>query len=192
MAELRTETRLIADLQAHPQNYRAHPPEQVSAIKASLTRLGQFRAVVVNTEDTILAGHGVVQAAQELGWTEITVHVFEGDEAEQRLVMVADNELSRKAEDDDQLLMELLRELDDLSGTGWTRDEVDAMVDAGLEPFEAPVETVTQEQAEYRWLIAFTVSEQEKVALEAVCAEYGGIDEETLREIILDRVVSKS
>jgi ParB-like chromosome segregation protein Spo0J len=73
MAELRTETRLIADLQAHPQNYRAHPPEQISAIKASLTRLGQFRAVVVNTEDTILAGHGVVQAAQELGWTEITV-----------------------------------------------------------------------------------------------------------------------
>jgi|LSQX01.2.fsa_nt_gb hypothetical protein len=127
MAELRTETRLIADLQAHPQNYRAHPPEQISAIKASLTRLGQFRAVVVNTEDTILAGHGVVQAAQELGWTEITVHVFEGDEAEQRLVMVADNELSRKAEDDERSLMSLLREIGedfgDLRGTGWGEEE---------------------------------------------------------------------
>lgn len=134
MAELRTETRLIADLQAHPQNYRAHPPEQVSAIKASLTRLGQFRAVVVNTEDTILAGHGVVQAAQELGWTEITVHVFEGDEAEQRLVMVADNELSRKAEDDERDLMSLLREINedfgDLRGTGWDEREMQERLDA--------------------------------------------------------------
>jgi ParB-like chromosome segregation protein Spo0J len=52
-------------LTPHPQNYRAHPPEQVAEICKSIRAHGQVKNIIVNPEGIILCGHGVVQAAQE-------------------------------------------------------------------------------------------------------------------------------
>jgi len=187
--ELVIEQRDPNELLAHPQNYRAHPAEQIEEIAKSLRALGQYRNVVARPDGTLLAGHGVVEAARKVGMKTVAVHIFEGTAEQEHLLMVADNELSRKAVDDEQLLLNLLREMDDVSGTGWTQEEVEEAINGALQPSESSVETVTHSEAEYRWLVAFTVSEQEKLALEAACVEYGGKDEETLREIILARVV---
>jgi hypothetical protein len=113
---------LLRDLRPHPENYRSHPPDQLDHIKHSLTELGQYKNVVVKPDGTILAGHGVVTAARELGWEKIAVRVFDGSPEQCRLLMIADNELSRRAEDDDRMLTELLRELNTdigLQGTGY-------------------------------------------------------------------------
>src|SRR5689334_4422777 len=61
----------LVSLYPHDRNYRNHPPEQIKMLKASLERFnGQVRSIVVqecaNGSYTIVAGHGVVQAAQEL------------------------------------------------------------------------------------------------------------------------------
>ena len=113
-------------LSANPQNYRHHPPAQIAEIKRNLRDLGQYKNVVIRPDGTILAGHGVVQAAQELGWPQVAVHVFTGSEAKARRLMVADNELWRMAEDDDaalaSLLEEVSRDFGDLSGTGWDEE----------------------------------------------------------------------
>jgi hypothetical protein len=131
-----------ATLTPHPENYRHHPPEQVAEICKSIRAHGQVKNIIVNPEGIILCGHGVVQAAQEMGQPEVAVFVFDGTEAEQRKLMVADNELSRMAEDDERSLMSLLREIDedfgDLRGTGWDeramKDRLDALA---AEDFES-------------------------------------------------------
>lgn len=115
-------------LAANPENYRHHPPEQISEIKRSLQDLGQYRNVVCRPDGTLLAGHGVVQAAIDLGWEQIAVHVFTGSEAKARRLMVADNELSRGAVNDDRELASLLRQVQrdfgDLRGTGFDASDL--------------------------------------------------------------------
>lgn len=121
---LPTERVALADLRPHPRNYRKHPADQLAHIKASLTEHGQYRNVVVATDGTILAGHGVAQAAVELGWTEVDVVRLdvEADSPAALKVLTGDNEMGRLAEIDDRLLTEHLRalaELDTLLGTGF-------------------------------------------------------------------------
>lgn len=117
-------------LKPNPENYRAHPQEQIAEIAASLRAFGQYRNVVARPDGTILAGHGVVEAAIAEGRETIAVFVFDGTDAEARRLMVADNELSRGAEDDERALHALLNEINrdfgDLAGTGWSDAEHEA------------------------------------------------------------------
>jgi ParB-like chromosome segregation protein Spo0J len=153
-------------LTPHPQNYRAHPPEQVAEICKSIRAHGQVKNIIVNPEGVILCGHGVVQAAREMGQPEVAVFVFDGTEAEQRKVMVADNELSRMAEDDERSLMSLLREIDedfgDLRGTGWDEREMqDKLQELAAEDFE---QKIHEEFHEY---------DPDAMELEHVCPKCG-------------------
>ena len=63
----------FADVRSHPRNDGSHPPDEIAHLKQSLTQHGVYRNVVIAEDGTILAGHGVVQAAQELGHTHIAV-----------------------------------------------------------------------------------------------------------------------
>ena len=120
-------------LKPNPENYRGHPQEQIAEIATSLRDLGQFKNVVVRPDGTILAGHGVVQAAIAEG-VPVWGFIFEGTDAEARRLMVADNELSRGAEDDERALHALLNEINrdfgDLAGTGWSDAEHEAVLKA--------------------------------------------------------------
>lgn len=140
MATLTLEYRDPRELHSHPRNYRAHPPEQIKQIAKSLADFGQYKNIVVTPDGMVIAGHGVVQAAIEAGITELAVHVFDGDEAQVRRLMVADNELSRGAQDDPlalhNLLEEIARDDGDLMGTGWSENDLQELltevaVDAG-------------------------------------------------------------
>lgn len=118
------ETVALADLKPHPRNYRHHPEDQLEQIAASLSEHGLYRNVVVARDLTVLAGHGVVEAAQKLKWKEIDVVRLDLDPTEPRAlkVLTGDNELGRLAEIDDRLLAEQLKELadlDELLGTGF-------------------------------------------------------------------------
>ena len=66
----------LADIAPHERNYNRHPADQVKRIAASLRKFGQVRSIVV-WRSTILAGHGVVEAARSLGWKEIAAHLGE-------------------------------------------------------------------------------------------------------------------
>jgi len=139
-------------LKPNPENYRAHPQEQIAEIATSLRDLGQFKNVVVRPDGTILAGHGVVQAAIAEGVPVVWGFIFEGTDAEARRLMVADNELSRGAEDDDRALAELLSSIatdfGDLAGTGWSDAEHEARL-AELAAESAPFDPDSVEFPEY-------------------------------------------
>src|SRR5437764_115147 len=121
-----TESVAVSSLRPHPRNYREHPDDQIEHLAASLKEHGFYRNVVIAQDGTILAGHGVIEAAKRLGLeTARVVRLpIEADSPAALKVLTGDNEIEHLAEQDDRLLSELLREIaqDDplaLLGTGY-------------------------------------------------------------------------
>ena len=144
-----TEVVPVDSLKPHPENYRSHPPDQLLHIKASLEQHGVYRNVVVARDLTILAGHGVVEAAKLAKLVELPVRRLNvaPDSVEAKKILVADNELGRFAEDDDDRLSELLKGIRDddvmkLLGTGY--DDVKLVALLNSIPAE-PVDVTTSE-----------------------------------------------
>jgi len=126
---LAVQTRLIADLRPHPLNYRRHGPEQLEVLRRSLRDHGLQKPVVVTSDGTILAGHGLVEAARLEGWTELAVHVYDG--AHPDAFVAADNFSASLAVDDEQALAELLRRLDadgELSASGYEQEDLGELI----------------------------------------------------------------
>lgn len=123
----------LESLRPHPRNYKTHPPDQIEHLMASLVANGFYRAVVVANDDTILAGHGICQAAERLGMTHVPIMRLpvDSDSPEALRVMTSDNELPKFAETDDRLLTELLRDVADTDG-GLTGTGFDEMMLANL------------------------------------------------------------
>lgn len=118
-------------LTPHRQNYRIHPQSQIRHIEASLREQGFYRNVVIANDEVILAGHGVVLAAKQLGLTEIPVVrlMVDSDHPKALKLLVGDNEIAHLGGVDDTGLLALLQEVhdrDDLMGTGYD----DAMLQA--------------------------------------------------------------
>lgn len=102
----------IDDLEPYARNAKKHPPEQVAQIAASMREFGFTIPVLVAEDGTIIAGHGRVMAAKELGIAEVPVIVARGwTDAQRRAYVIADNRLAENAEWDDDLLKIELGEL---------------------------------------------------------------------------------
>jgi DNA modification methylase len=129
MTGILTELRRIADLRPHPRNYRRHPERQLALLRESLRVHGQQKPVVITPDGTVLAGHGLVEAAKAEGWTEIACHVYDGPYPEAFLAM--DNRTSDLAEDDEAALAQLLKDLeaqDQLNAAGWGQDDLNELL----------------------------------------------------------------
>lgn len=69
-----------------PNNTRAHPKENIDAIKASLKRFGQVLPILVRDSDSqVVAGNGTLEAMKELGWTECKAALYSGTTTSVRL-----------------------------------------------------------------------------------------------------------
>ncbi len=126
---LTTQQRPIAALVPHPRNYRRHPEHQLAILRESLRVHGQQKPVVVTPDGTVLAGHGLVEAAKLEGWAEIGCHVYDGPYPDAFVVL--DNRASDLAEDDEEALARLLSDLeaqDQLSAAGWQDDDLQELL----------------------------------------------------------------
>jgi len=102
----------IDDLIPYARNAKKHPPEQIAQIAASMREFGFTIPVLVAEDGTIIAGHGRVLAAKEIGLAEVPVVVARGWSDEQRRAYtIADNKLAENAEWDEDLLAIELGEL---------------------------------------------------------------------------------
>ena len=140
-----TELVNIDELRPHPRNYRSHPDDELDHIEASIRQHGIYKNVVIAADGTILAGHGVVQAAKErCGMTTIPVRrlPIAPDSPEAIAILTGDNEIGRLAEIDDRMLTELLKETkdatDSLLGTGFDETMLAALVLATRPAHEIP------------------------------------------------------
>ena len=113
----------VDTLEPHPQNPRRG---DVTVIAESLEANGQFRPIVISNDNIVLAGNHTLQAAKTLGWGKVDVVRLkvDGDSDDATRVMLADNRSSDLGTYDDSDLVQLLAELDELTGTGYDFDDL--------------------------------------------------------------------
>lgn len=92
-----------------------------------------------------MAGNHTFDAVVAERHPTIRCEILECSDIEARRINLADNRLAELGEYDDEDLITLLSSLEgDLSGTGWTSDDLDKFIDPGLDDEEdAPIEEIT-------------------------------------------------
>src|SRR5204862_7059319 len=104
--------RKIDELRSDPRNPRKHDRTQIRRLARSIAAFGFNAPVLVDADAKVLAGHGRLLAARELGWDAVPTIVLDHlGEAAARAFVIADNRLAELSAWDDRLLTEQLREL---------------------------------------------------------------------------------
>ena len=149
------EHRSVASLIPYANNAPTHCDEQVAQIARSIEEFGFVNPVLVGSDDVIVAGHGRLMAAKQLGMDTVPVIVLGHlTETQRRALVIADNQITANSGWDEELLKQELAELDaldfDLELMGFSDEELEGLLllaepegqtdDDGLpEPEEHPV-----------------------------------------------------
>jgi ParB-like chromosome segregation protein Spo0J len=131
------ETWPLDRLRPYARNAKTHGADQVARIAASMAEFGWTVPVLVSSDGEVIAGHGRIMAAAQLGLTEAPVIVLDHlTEAQRRAYRIADNKLTELGAWDEALLSGELQELVadefDLSLIGFSDGELDRLL--ALEP----------------------------------------------------------
>ena len=123
----------LARLQPYAKNAKVHGPDQVAKIAASMAEFGWTVPCLVGEDGELIAGHGRVLAATQLGLTEAPVIVLGHlTEAQRRAYRIADNKLTELGTWDEALLSaelnDLLADDYDLSLVGFSDGELDKLL----------------------------------------------------------------
>jgi len=158
MANLQITFRSPLALAPHPKNARQHSPKQIDQIAASIASFGFNVPVLVDKTGQILAGHGRVQAAIQLGLTEVpTIAIEHLTETQRRAFMLADNRIAELSTWDEQQLAIELEELSsvdepfEITDTGFDLARVDVLIEelhkpvTKSDPADLPVDPLTVE-----------------------------------------------
>lgn len=155
----------LNSLSPYTRNPKAHPPEQVAKIAASIAEFGFLVPLVIDTKAVIIAGHGRYLAAELMGLPEVPTIDAGNLTAEQiRAFRIADN---RVAESDwlEEALQEELRELHaagyDIGLTGFTLEDITGAGDELERRIMAEEEPTPQGET---GIVDFTRQIQERIA----------------------------
>jgi ParB-like chromosome segregation protein Spo0J len=129
--------RRVETLRPDSANPRVHSPKQVRQLARSIEAFGFNVPILVNRGLRVVAGHGRLLAARQLGLSEVpTILLDHLSEARTRAFMIADNRLAENAAWNDRLVLEQLREV--------SVAEPDFAIDAtGFELGEIELETIS-------------------------------------------------
>lgn len=123
-------------LKPNPTNARTHNEKQIALIAASIRNLGFNNPVLVDAKDMIIAGHGRVSAAKEVGLAKIPIIRLDHLSKEAaRAYVLADNRLAELAGWDQEILAAELEELSaldlefDIELTGFSIPEIDQAIE---------------------------------------------------------------
>ncbi len=131
----------VAALIPYAENARTHSPTQVTQIAASIAEFGFVNPVLVDAEGVLIAGHGRVMAAKQLGLASVPVlRLGHLSPAQARALRLADNQIALNSGWDEALLAaeiarirdEAVVDLDVLGFSGMELDRLLAAADAGL------------------------------------------------------------
>ena len=104
----------------YARNSRTHSPEQVAQIAASIKEFGFTNPVLIDANNTLIAGHGRVMAAQSIGLAAVpAIRLAHLTDAQRRAYVIADNKLAENAGWD---MATLAREVEDLQADGYDLD----------------------------------------------------------------------
>lgn len=129
------------DLIANDRNTRTHSDLQVDQIKRSISEFGFTNPILVDENNTVIAGHGRLRAAIEMGLDGVpTIELSNLSPEQKAAYVIADNQLALNAGWDIDLLSEELTMLDevglDISLLGFNDNEIAELM--GISPDFAP------------------------------------------------------
>lgn len=125
----------------HARNARRHSPKQIEQLMASIRAFGFNTPVILGDGLQIIAGHGRVHAAIELGLALVpTISIGHLSDAQLRAYMVADNRLAELSSWDEVVLAEELQQLTlveasfEITDTGFELPRIDALIEERHKP----------------------------------------------------------
>lgn len=133
----------IADLRFPEKNVRIHTESQIKEFIRSIDKFEQIRPVVIDENNTILCGNGLVEAMKRLGRETVFVHQKKNlSENDKKKLMIADNKIFGLGIDNLDVINSFFEELkDDLDIPGFDDEILKSMV--------ADADVVTQKLSEY-------------------------------------------
>src|SRR5712671_3039738 len=135
---MKIEYTAVRELRPHTNNARTHSRKQIQQIANSIKKFGFCNPVLIDDAKQIIAGHGRVEAAKQLGIDAVpTCRLSHLSDADKRAYVLADNKLAEKAGWDRGLLaieLQGLIELDvDIELTGFDMGEIDLILEDARE-----------------------------------------------------------
>ena len=132
----KVERRSVSSLVGYAQNPRLHSEAQVTQIARSVSEFGWTMPCLIDEDGILIAGHGRVLAARQLGLRDVPVMVARGWTDEQRRAYrIADNQLTLASSWNEELLASELGELKlvdyDLSLTGFDANQLVSFLASG-------------------------------------------------------------
>jgi ParB-like chromosome segregation protein Spo0J len=133
----------VERLVPYERNARTHSPQQVAQIAASISEFGFLNPILVDSKDGIIAGHGRLAAAKDMGLVEVPVVVLDHlTPAQRKAYVLADNRIALNAGWDVSLLAEELAGLQlqefDLDLLGFDEKELQGLLDPEQIDSEGP------------------------------------------------------
>lgn len=170
----------IDRLVPYAKNSRLHSQEQIAQVAASIVEFGFTNPVLVDSNDGIVAGHGRLAAARELGLPEVPVVVLDHlSERQKRAYVIADNKLALNASwDVDMLAMEVdaLREDDfDLTLLGFSEAELEGL---GKDGWDSDIDAIDK------------IEEKDSTAKGKLTISFNEWDREQIREAVTNVIDS--
>lgn len=128
----------IEKLIPYAMNARTHSEEQVAQIAGSMREFGFTNPVLIDTEGTIIAGHGRVMAARKLELKSVPcIRLGHLTPQQVRAYVIADNKLALNAGWDDEKLKAELEALSadgfEMGLTGFSEEELSALLAVSTE-----------------------------------------------------------
>jgi DNA modification methylase len=132
---LRVESRKVEELTPYERNSKIHDKKQVKQIAASTQEFGFNVPVLIDGQNRIIAGHGRVLAAKQLGMDEVpTIAIYHLTDAQRRAFIIADNKLTENSSWNTEMLALEFKELGsldlsfELEITGFDTSEMDLIL----------------------------------------------------------------
>ena len=125
----------IAKLKCNARNARTHSKSQIRQIANSIKQFGFTNPILVDKDNTVIAGHGRLSAAKLSGMSQVPTVRLESLSTDQiRAYVIADNRLAEKAGWDRSILAIELQHLVTIDGeldvtvTGFEMSEIDLIL----------------------------------------------------------------
>lgn len=136
-------TMKLKDLVRPERNIRIHTEKQLEEFERSVRMFGQIRPIVVDENNTILAGNGLYETLLRMNREDALVYKYEDlTEAQKKKLMIADNKIFSLGIENLDTLNEFLEELDgDLDIPGFDEEILKQMV--------ADADEITEKISEY-------------------------------------------
>lgn len=134
-----------SELKPFQKNPYNHSEKQLTMLKKSMREFGFTSPILISQDNMVIAGHARLKAAQEIGLSKVPTIFIDLPYEKAVAYVIADNQLAKLAEEDRDLLGELLQGINDIpdfdiEAVGFSSEDIDTLLKSG-----EPVEVVEDE-----------------------------------------------